>query len=283
MMPRQHQSLDRRHLAAALRDLRESTGLSAQRFGAPMGWSQGKVSKIENGRTVPSPEDAAAWAAAAKASSARAAELAELAEKVGTERRAWGDARQGTLAVRNEEVRLATADATAVRVFQPAVVPGLLQTADYARHVFTMLGADEQDVASAVNARMQRQDVLYGTGRQFEFVLTEGALRWRPGSRQMMVAQFDRVLSVATLPNVDIRVLMFAVQAPALYIGGFTIYEIPDDPHVLVETLKDEARFRREADLDVFRSTFERCKEAALAGDAAMDTVRGLRRDLIDD
>ena len=57
MMPRQHLSPERRRLAAALREMREDTGLSAEAFGERQGWSQGKVSKSETGRTVLPAED----------------------------------------------------------------------------------------------------------------------------------------------------------------------------------------------------------------------------------
>jgi transcriptional regulator with XRE-family HTH domain len=282
MMPRQHKSPDRRRLAAALKQLRENTGLSAARFGEPHGWSQGKVSKIENGRTVPSPEDVEIWVVATDADADHVASLVALADSVATETRRWAGSRHGSLAARSEEAGMAEADAGVVRVFQPAVIPGLLQTADYARHVITLLGAsDERDIAAAVNARMQRQDGLYDGEKRFEFVLTEGALRWRPGTPSMMLAQLDRVITVATLPNVDIRVLPFSTQAPALYVNGFTVYEIADDPYVLVEILTTELHLREESDLAAYRATLERCKDAALAGEAAVEAVRALRSELL--
>ena len=275
MMPREHLSADRRRLAAVLRGLREDTGLSAERFGEPLGWSQGKVSKIENGRTLPSLQDVEAWATAAGRPDRRP-ELVALAASVTTEARQW-TGRRGTLAARNEEAGVAESTASVVRVFQPAVIPGLLQTAAYARHVITLLrAASEEDIAAAVNVRMQRQDALYTPGKRFEFILTEGALRWRPGPPEMMAAQYDRILRVAEAANADIRVLPFAIQAPVLYTNGFTIYEIPDDPYVLVETMTREQHLREERDLATYRSAFERCMEAALVGEEAVAMVSNL-------
>jgi transcriptional regulator with XRE-family HTH domain len=283
-MPREHRTPERLRLAARLKELREGTGQSAETFGTARGWSQSKVSKIENARTVPSPEDVEAWATAGAAGAGLTAELVALAEAVGTETRRWAGRRHGTLAARSEEAGLAEAAAAAVRVFQCAVIPGLLQTADYARQVITMLGAaDEADMAANVNIRMQRQDALYVPGKRFEFVLTEGALRWRPGTEAMMAAQLARIARTAAEPTVDIRVLPYAVQAPALYTDGFTIYEIPDEPYVLVETRRGEQFYREERDVDAFREDLERCKDAALAGDEAVGMVLDLRRELTAD
>ena len=279
MMPRQHLSADRRRLAASLKELREDTGLSAERFGQPHGWSQGKVSKIELGRTVPSPEDVETWASAA-GHPERAAELAKLAGSVATQTRGYAGRRKDTLAARAEEAGVAETLSTVVRVFQPAHVPGLLQTADYARRVFELLERPEEEIPPAVNARMQRQDALYQPGRRFEFVLTEGALRWRPGSRQMMSAQYDRLMRVADAEAVGLRVLPWTVQAPAFYDNPFTIYEIPDDPTVLAEITPREVTFREERDLEVCRTAFARAWEAAIAGDDALRMIAALQREL---
>jgi len=279
MMPRDHLSAERRRLAAALRDLREATGLSAERFGESHGWSQGKVSKIENGRTVPVPEDVKTWASAA-GHPERADELATLAVAVGTQARGYGGRRSDTMAARGEETGVAEALATVVRVFQPAIVPGLLQTADYARSVLQLVGRPEEEIASAVNVRMQRQDSLYQPGKRFEFVLTEGALRWRPGTSQTMRGQYDRLLRVAGVESVDLRVLPFSMQAPTFYDNPYIIFEIPDDPTVLTEITPGEVYWRDERDVAVCRAAFAASWGAALGGDDALRMVEDLQREL---
>lgn len=279
MMPRQHLSTDRRRLAAALKGMREDTGLSAERFGEPHGWSQGKVSKIENGRTVPSPEDVETWAAAA-GHPERAAELEALAEAVAVQTRGYGGRRRDTLAARAEEAGVAESLATVVRVFQTAMIPGILQTADYARCVYALLDVPEDEIPPAVNARMQRQDALYQPGRRFEFLLTEAALRWRPGPLEMMSVQYDRLLRVADAESVSLRVLPSSIQAPTFYDSPFTIYEIPDDPTVLVEGTPREQTYREERDLEVCRTAFARGWDAASAGDGALRFIASLQRQL---
>lgn len=278
MMPRQHLSPDRRRLAAALRELREDTGLSAERFGEPHGWSQGKVSKIENGRTVPSTDDAMAWATAA-GHPELAAELGKLAESVGVQTRGYAGRSGATLAARAEQAGVLESQSAVVRVFQTAMVPGILQTAGYARCVLEMLDRAEEEIPAAVNARMQRQDALYRPGARFEFVLTEGALRWRPGPPEVMGGQYDRLLRVAGTEGVDLRVLPFAMRAPTFYDNPFTIYEIPDDPAVLAEITPAEQFYRQEDQLEVCRTAFARGWDAALAGDDALRLIATLQRE----
>jgi transcriptional regulator with XRE-family HTH domain len=265
---------DRRRLASELRRLREAGGLSGQRLGELLGWSQSKVTKIENGRTRPSAADVEVWAAATGASDDARAELAALAEAVATHARSWSS-RHGTLASRNLEIAQFEREATSVQTFQPAVFPGLLQTADYARRVVSMLDvAGERDVAAAVAARVERQTVLYDQGRNFEFLLTEGALRWRPGPPELMLAQLDRLLSVMTLPNVAVGVLPQGRRQVVLHTNGFTIFDVLDDPFVLVETLTRELHLREDGDLAAYRAAFARAREAAASGSDAVALIR---------
>jgi transcriptional regulator with XRE-family HTH domain len=265
---------DRRRLAAELRRLREACGLSGQRLGDLLGWSQSKVAKIENGRTRPSPADVEAWAAATGAGEGTRAELVALVESVATEARPWSP-RHGTLAARNLEIAQVEREATGLQNFQPAVFPGLLQTAEYARRVVSMLDvAGQQDVAAAVAARVERQTALYDQGRRFEFVLTEGALRWRPGPPELMLAQLDRLLSTMTLPNVAVGVLPQSRRQVVLHTNGFTIFDVPGEAFVLVETLTRELYLHEDGDLAAYRAAFARAREAAASGPDAVSLIR---------
>lgn len=269
-------SRERRQLVAELKRLREARGLSGQRLGDQLGWSQSKVTKIENGRTRPSVADVEAWTAATGAPAATRAELVALAETTATETRAWAP-RHGTLAARNLEIGQAEQETTHLQNFQPAVFPGLLQTADYARRVLALLDmSGERDLAAAVAVRMERQTVVYDQGKRFEFLLTEGALRWRPGPAGLMLAQLDRLLSVATLPNVTVGVLPHRQEQVALHTNGFTIFDVPDDPFVLVETLTQELYLREDRDLMTYRQAFSRMRDTAMVGADAITMIRNV-------
>lgn len=274
-------SRNQERLRSELRRLRESKGFSGQRLGDLLQWSQSKVSKIEHGRTRPSVEDVEAWARVCDAPPALATELAVLAESLATETRAWGSSRHGTLATRNRQIAESERNTTHLQNFQPAVISGLLQTADYARRVISMLDVtDTRDVAAAVTVRMERQTILYDQTKRFEFLLTEGTLRWRPGPPSLMLAQLDRLMSISTLPNVVVGVLPFSGEAVALHTNGFTIFDVPDDPFVLVETVTQELFLRKEADLTAYRDAFARMRDAAVTGQDALEVIRQVMRDI---
>lgn len=265
-----------RQLIRELKRIREDADLSGQALGDRLGWSQSKVSKIENGRTKPSMDDVAAWARECSLTEEAAGDLLARAESVATETRSWAS-RHGTLAERNRGIGAVERDMTGLQNFQPGVIPGLLQTAEYARRIITMLDVKgTKDVGAAVTARMDRQAVLYDTSKRFEFLLTEGVLRWRPGPRSLMLAQMDRLLSVATLPNVEIGVLPFDQEATALSVNGFTIFEVEDEPRVLVELMHGEPEVDEEG-LRTYRDVFATLRASALQGDEALRFIAEIR------
>src|SRR5262249_10304706 len=140
------------------------------------GFSQPTISRWERGLFVPSPDDVATLARVYQAPAEVTHRLVQMAEDLRTE---FTSARvvlhRGAGATQR---RIGSIEARSERVatFQPAMVPGLLQTAAYARAVFCQAinGAALDDV---VSARLDRQKVLTEPGRHFDQVLTEGALR----------------------------------------------------------------------------------------------------------
>ena len=209
-------SPSQRRLAAALKQLRARSGLSASDLGRLLGWTQTRVSRTENGGRRVSVLEAVAWAEATSAPPDLRAEVTELAEETARDVRSWWSVHAGGMADRQREIAALEASATLVRNTQH-MVPGLLQTADYARHALTLANVSGQsDLAAAVAARMRRQDVLYDPAKRFDYVLPESALRLRVADDPaVMRAQADRLLSLDTLPNISIAVLPFSVPLPA--------------------------------------------------------------------
>jgi transcriptional regulator with XRE-family HTH domain len=270
---------ERQRLAAALRALRRDAGLSGEGLAGLLGWSQSKVSKIENGRTRPAVADVMAWADATGAGEEARSALVGLVEAASAQTVSWWASHRAGLAARQREV--AEVEARTVRLwnFQPAVVPGLLQTAGYARRVLALADVSGQrDVAAAVTARLERQAVLYDEGRQFEFVLTEAALRWRPGPPGLLLAQLDRLLSMATLPNVRLGVVPWDREAAAAPANGFTVFDTGEEAVVLVETLSTESFLTGERHLEVYRQAFDRFREAAFFGEDAATAITTIKQ-----
>jgi hypothetical protein len=218
-----------------------------------------------------------AWADAAEATEEERAELGLLVSRLATEATSWRILHRLGLTERQREVSELEQQATAISTFQPTMVPGLLQVAEYARRAMGQGNPSAQaDLAGAVATRIERQTVLYDQSKSFEFILTENALRWRPGPPELMRAQLDRLISVASLPNVSLGVLMLDQEAPDAYLHPFVLWEMEDETLVTVETLSVELQVREPVEVAVYRRTLDRYKDAAQWGRQAIEVIQGL-------
>ena len=118
------------------------------------------------------------------------------------------------------------AAAAAIKDFGLGVIPGLLQTADYARVVMTarIPRLSTADISQRVAARIERQRLLAGESPpQFDAVLDEAVLHRVAGNRGIMAAQMHRLLALSELPNVDIRVLPYDAGIPPVVTSKFIL------------------------------------------------------------
>ncbi len=120
-------------------------------------------------------------------------------------------------------------------------IPGLLQTADYARcriaESVGLHGASAEEIEAATARRMQRQQILYDTTKTFQFVITEAALRLLLCPRVVMRAQLDRLLGVSGLAHVSLGIIPFGVELTTTPQNGFILF---DDELAVVETFVGE-------------------------------------------
>ena len=266
-------------LAGELRLLRDLSGLSGREVARRMGTNQSRVSRIESGTAIPSLPEVTAWASAIGASAGVHETLVALAEAAFAEAQSWRDALHRRPHAQ-DEIRALESRTRVLSTFQPSVVPGMLQTAEYARRVFSLLPGTlaESDIPAAVAGRLNRQLALYETDRNFSFLITEGALRWRPGPAELMVAQLDRIASVSTLENVSVGVIPFGVRAATMMTHAFVIYDGWDeqDTVVGVEVIHAQLLVKRPADVALYRQRWERLTEMAIAGKEARNFLGGL-------
>lgn len=263
-------------LAERLYGLRRAAGLSGARLAADLGWGAAKVSKIENGNQTPSAGDIRAWAAACGHPEA-ADELLDILADVQTVSRRWKQRARGGLAAIQEDYDRRTREARRVRNAEILIVPGLLQTAGYARGILTRLWPDRSDIDETVAGRMQRQEVLYDPGKTFEFVITEAALRMLPVPAQVMAGQLDRLLSVG-LTNVTLGIIPFGVELDTLPAGGILLL---DDAAIVetVETCGGE-RFAGEEESAEYGRIFGLLMDEAVTGDEARQLITAAAADL---
>jgi Domain of unknown function (DUF5753) len=225
--------------------------------------SQPKVSRIENGKNVPTGADIEAWVRATNAKAEEIVELSQLLDQIATQARSWRLVNRLGLVPRQQEIGELEQSAHTICVFQPVMVPGLLQIADYARRVMEMTYTAGPDIAAAVAVRMERQTILYDQGKRFEFIITEGALRWRPGPPDMMRAQLDRLISVATLPNVTLE-LVPQGETPIPLLHPFVLFDMESESLVTAETYSTELQIRDPSDVARYRQVVDRLRTAAV-------------------
>src|SRR5437763_415687 len=165
---------------------------------------------------------------------------------------------------RQEEIARIEAKTGHLRNFQAAVVPGLLQTPNYARKMFEEVGLDTraQDVSRALAVRLDRQAILHDPDRRLGFVITEAVLLWPRGEIPEMLAQLDRLQAVSELPTVDLALLPLGLSPPYSPINSFDIY---DDKLVLIETLTEQLAVRDSSDLAMYLKAYEAFRESALS------------------
>ena len=266
------QSARRQELGAALRRLRRAAGLSGEELAADLQVSQSRISRIELGRQNAGIPLVSRWAQIAGADDAEQGKLVQLAEAAETETVSWRQAASDGLAALQRDSRDLEATARVILNFQIAGIPGLLQVPEYARRVFAAgHPAGQTDIPAAVAARMNRQAILYDEARHLEFVMTEGAVRWRLGPPSLMLAQLDRIVTVSSLENVTIGVIPLDAEADVWHDHGFNILDErdEDEPVVHVETLTSGLTITAAEDVAAFRERFARLRELAVTGDDA--------------
>ncbi|MGN9842372.1 helix-turn-helix domain-containing protein [Nonomuraea sp. H19] len=250
-------------LGGQLRSLRETAHLSGKDLAERLRWQPSKISRLENARQTPSEDDVVAWAQAVGASPDTTDELIRQAMALLERHDSWKQRYRSGLAAIQEDMRDLEARTKLFRAFEPGIIMGLLQTAEYARHVFHKVkrlysAADQID--AAVRVRMQRQEILYDRSRTFRFVVPESALRMALAPPDVMRGQLDRLLAVSTLPNVEFGVIPFATELPSAPINSFWIY---NEAMVGVATMTKDLVLRDPDDIAFYVQAFDEYAKVA--------------------
>ncbi|PZF86051.1 helix-turn-helix domain-containing protein [Jiangella anatolica] len=263
---------EREALGQRLRELRIEAQLTgralAQRAG---GWPSSKISKIEFGKQTPSGRDIELWTMQCGASE-RLPELLGALHALETHYQEHRRQFHAGMARHQRDYAAMEANTELIRNFESSCVSGLLQTPDYARfrlvEAVTYNGSPD-DLDAAVMARMERQQVLYASGKRFHIVMTEAALRYRLCPPAVMEGQLDRLVSASTMRSVRLGVIPFDVTCPVMPVHGFWLF---DEQLVRAETFTAELHITESSELRAYARVFN-----DLAGAAVYDTeVRNL-------
>ncbi|WP_176611262.1 helix-turn-helix transcriptional regulator [Actinomadura sp. WMMB 499] len=255
----------------ALKKFREDLGLTQRAAGRLCDRSQASLSAYENGHRAIRPRDLKhildMYDIADEVVRARLLSLAAQGRQNGW----WNDFEERFEVGVIDHVSL-EADSSHIRIFDPLLVTGLLQTDEYARAVIAASGTatrTPRDIEIAVGFRMQRQR-LHEQDRppKISVVLGEAALRQLMGGPDAMRRQCDKLISLSARPHVELRILPFGAGAHAGVDGAFTILSVGPDSLlevVAIDSLTRSWYVDEPADVDLHSSTFERLQEVALS------------------
>lgn len=275
--PRERRT-QRARLGSELRQVRMLAGLSGREMARQTGISQPTLVRIERGDSLPSLPEVEAWAQAAKVPAPRRAVLVTLLDAAVNEVATFRDKLAGGLVAVQTEVHELEASSGTVRNFQPGIIPGLLQTAEYARRIIEMSDIrGEGNHGAAVAARLDRQEALHDRKRHFEFLLTEAALRYRPGPPEVLTAQLDHLAALATLATITFEVIPADAEMHAITRCGFILYEErtgEQAPMAVIETPHAALYASDPADVEIYRSQLSAFRQSAVHGAEALEVVR---------
>lgn len=233
-----------------------------------MGISQGKVSKIETGAQSARVDHVDGWARACGVDDQTRVQLVELAETALTEASTWRREHRAGLTAKQTQVARWEQRAERIREFQPAIVPGLLQTRAYATAVLSIANiSGQRDLDAAVTARLARQQILtQAPDLRVELIVTEAALAWSPpGDDQLWAEQRRHLIDTALAQRVRLGVLPSTAPGPPR-LNAFTIYDFADtgDRLTVVETFAAELYHDDPRDTAVYVEIFDALTAVAL-------------------
>jgi transcriptional regulator with XRE-family HTH domain len=230
-----------RELGAELRKHREIAGLTGDQVAHATGWHRSKISRVEMGQVGISVVDTIHYLGACKVFAAEAKDLLKLCAEAERESGYWlsphGEWLEDSLS------SLIYHEATADRSisYEPMVIPGLLQTKRYARvWIERTPGLSREAIEAAIRLREERQQILHRPRPgHFIFYLHEQALRLRVGSQTARHEQLLKLLFMAALPHVTLRVLPASAEALAVFGNPFRLFEYRDhNPLIYLDQVK---------------------------------------------
>ncbi|MCC9307577.1 helix-turn-helix domain-containing protein [Kitasatospora sp. RB6PN24] len=274
----------RRQLGNQLRALREKQALTLEEVERLTGITPAKLSRLETARSAAKPVDVERLADAYGCDEQLRAALIAVA-KDGSKRGWWFNYLDVLAPWYADQISL-EASATSFRTYQSHLIPGLFQTADYARAIITRLGigVSPTDVEARVQVRRERQSVLtQPQPLDVWAVIHEAALRSRVGGASVMRAQLEKLLELVALPNVTIQVMPSAAGAHPGMNGSFAILGFPESALdvVLVEGMLTSEWVEAPERVSVFDRAFREITADAWPLEQSLDFIATQREELI--
>ena len=259
-------------VASQLEELRRNAEITKRELALRCGWHEAKSSRIESATTAPSDADIRAWCEACGAPE-RAQDIIAASRNAESMYVQWRRRHGAGMRKAQEDVLPRYERTKAFRIYCSNVVPGVLQTAPYARELMETITAFQgtpDDVEVAVQARMDRSHALYQGRHTFAFILEESVLWYRLGSAATMAGQLGHLLSVMSLPSVSLGVIPRHVKRTMWPLEAFYLF---DDQLVIVETLTAEIRVKTPSETTDYVRAFGELSKNAVHGPVARSLI----------
>ncbi|MGN9793588.1 helix-turn-helix domain-containing protein [Streptomyces sp. NPDC054847] len=257
----------RRRLGQELRRLRELKGMTAEEVAERLLVSQSKISRLENGRRSISQRDVRDLCGVYEVEDHRIVDSLMQMAKDSRQQGWWhafGDIPYSVY------IGLET-DAASLRVYEPQVVPGLLQTRQYAEALIAgaLPESGTTDIEKRVSVRLRRQERIRDAEHPLRMwaVIDEAALRRQVGGRQLMREQLEHLVELSQQPHVTVQVLPFEMGAHPGVNGQYAILEFPDTSDssvVYIEGVTSDLYLEKANDVQKYSVMYEHLRAQAL-------------------
>ncbi|MEV0528407.1 MULTISPECIES: helix-turn-helix domain-containing protein [Streptomyces] len=272
----------RRRLGQELRRLRELKGMTAEEVAERLLVSQSKISRLENGRRSISQRDVRDLCGVYEVEDHRIVDSLMQMAKDSRQQGWWhsfGDIPYSVY------IGLET-DAASLRVYDPQVVPGLLQTRAYAEALITgaLPETTPTDIEKRVQVRVRRQERINAPENPLRLwtVLDESALRRVVGSRHLMRDQLEHLVEQSQLPHVTVQVIPFEMGAHPGLNGQYAILEFPDAADssvVYIEGVTSDLYLEKANDVQQYSVMYEHLRAQALNVDQSRQLIADIAKE----
>jgi transcriptional regulator with XRE-family HTH domain len=274
----------RRRLALELRRLREAARLTCEEVAEHLECSASKISRVETGRVSVSPRDVRDMLELYGVPADQRESLVQLARD--SRQKGWWHAYSDTMQPQMATYIGLESAASEIRIYEVSLIPGLLQTEDYARAVIKagMVNSPAEDIERRVSLLMARQPaVIRDDPPKVWAVLDEAALRRRVGGSGLMRLQLEHLLAQAALPNVAVQVIPFAGGAHPAMGRPFIILVFPervDTDVVYLEDLTSALYLEDVAEVDRYNVFFNHLRATALSFDDSAALITSVLKEM---
>jgi transcriptional regulator with XRE-family HTH domain len=267
-------SMRRRRLAAELRKTRDQSGLQVTEAARRLGWQASQLSRIENRQSgITAPDLRKLLDLYEVTDEGYRGYLADLARRVNE--RGWWQKYAGLIGSEYADLIGLEGEARAIRGYEQELVPGLLQTPDYARAAIRVGRPTEttEEIGRRVEIRMERQEILVRADPvppRFNVVLSEAVLRRPVGGNEVMRAQIEYLMRPRDRANVTVQVLPFNAGVHPSMVGPFSVmtFNDPDDLGVVnIEFATGSVFLEDPGELRVYEEVWSALQASALSAD----------------